>query len=118
LPKHTGRIIIIQIRDQLKKQRIWGNSPTDIMGSITFPISQFYTALFPVENFKEDRMVEYMSQWYKGKVSVVYFQLNNQGNDDISLSWRLTDREKSIILSSMETEDNKEALAQLKKLMK
>ncbi len=118
LPKHTGRIIIVQIRDQVKKQRIWGNSPTDIMGSITFPVSQFYSSLFPVESFKEDRMVEYMSQWYKGKISVVYFQLNNEGNDDLSLSWRLTDREKSIILNSMKTEDNKEALKQLKKLMK
>ncbi len=118
LPTHTRRIIIIQIRDQLKKQKIWGNSPTDLFGSITFPISQFYTALFPVENFKEDRMVEYMSHWYKGKVSVVYYQLNNQGNDDVSLSWRLTDREKSIILNSMKMEDNKKALEQLKKLMK
>ena len=118
LPKHTRRIIIIQIRDQLKKQKIWGNSPTDLFGSITFPISQFYTALFPVENFKEDRMVEYMSHWYKGKVSVVYYQLNNQSNDDVSLSWRLTDREKSIILNSMKMEDNKKALEQLKTLMK
>ncbi|HTB30952.1 MAG TPA: patatin-like phospholipase family protein, partial [Bacteroidia bacterium] len=118
LPKHTRRIIIIQVRDQLKKQKIWGNSPTDILGSITFPITQFYTALFPVENFKEDRMVEYMSRWYRGKISVVYFQLNNEGNDDVSLSWRLTDREKSIILNSMKMKDNEEALALLKKLMK
>jgi hypothetical protein len=118
LPKHTRRIIIIQIRDQVKKQPIWGNSPTDIMGSITFPVSQFYNSLFPVESFKEDRMVEYMSQWYKGKISVVYFQLNNEGHNDVSLSWRLTDREKAIVLNSMNTEDNKEAIKQLKKLMK
>jgi hypothetical protein len=118
LPKHVRRIIIIQIRDQLKKQKIWPNTPTDIMGSITFPITQFYTALFPVENFKEDRMVEYMSTWYKGKISVVYLQLNNEGNDDVSLSWRLTDREKAIILNSMNMEDNQQALEQLKKLMK
>jgi hypothetical protein len=118
LPKHTRRIIIIQIRDQVKKQKIWGNSPTDIMGSITFPVTQFYNSLFPVENFKEDRMVEYMSAWYKGKISVVYFQLNNQGNDDVSLSWRLTDREKSIILNSMSTDGNKASLQQLQKLMK
>ncbi|HTA27769.1 MAG TPA: patatin-like phospholipase family protein [Bacteroidia bacterium] len=118
LPSHTRRILIIQIRDQVKKQRIWGNSPTDILGSITFPITQFYTALFPVENFKEDRMVEYMSAWYKGRIDVVYFQLNNEGNDDVSLSWRLTDREKYIILNSMKTAENQDALAQLKKLMR
>ena len=118
LPKHVRRIIIIQIRDQVKKQRIWGNSPTDLLGSITFPVTQFYNSLFPVENFKEDRMVEYMSQWYKGKVNVVYFQLNNNGNEDISLSWRLTDREKDTVLNSMKTMENQDAIQQLKRLMK
>ncbi len=118
LPKHVRRIIIIQIRDQVKKQKIWGNSPTDLFGSLTFPVTQFYNSLFPVENFKEDRMVEYMSQWYKGKLSVVYFQLNNQGNEDISLSWRLTDREKDTVLNSMKTLENQDALMKLKKLMK
>jgi len=117
LQTHTRRIIIIQIRDQYKKQLIRANNPTDILGSITFPISQFYASLFPLENFKEDQMVEYMSRWYPGRISVVYFQLNNEGSDDVSLSWRLTDREKAIVLSSMKTNDNKEAVKQLKKLM-
>ena len=118
LTTHTRRIIIIQIRDQVKKQKIWGNSPTDIFGSLTFPVTQFYNSLFPVENFKEDRMIEYLSHGYNGRLSVVYFQLNNQGNEDVSLSWRLTDYEKNIILTSMGTEENKDALEKLKKLMK
>lgn len=114
---HTRKIIIIQIRDQYKKQRIPTNSPGDILSSLLFPASQFYATLFPIENFKEDRTVEYMSQWYKGKIDVVYFQMNNQGSEDVTLSWRLTDREKSIILNSMGTSENKEAVVQLKKLM-
>jgi len=118
LQTHTRRIIIVQIRDQFKKQKIKANNPTDILGSITFPISQFYASLFPEENFKEDRLIEYTSAWYKGKISVVYFQLNNEGSDDVSLSWRLTDREKSVILTSMKTEGNKESQKQLKNLMK
>jgi len=118
LSKHTRKIIIIQIRDQLKEQRIWDNSPTDIVGSFAFPVSQFYNNLFPVESFKEDRLTEYMSRWYKGKINVVYFQLNNEGHDDVSLSWRLTDREKQIVHKSMQLENNQEALEQLKKLMK
>ena len=118
LPTRTRKIIIIQIRDQYKKQRIPTNSPGDILSSLLFPASQFYATLFPIENYKEDRTVEYMSQWYKGKIDVLYFQLNNEGNDDISLSWQLTDREKSIIISSMNTPGNKEAIEQLKKLMR
>lgn len=116
LPKHTGRIIIIQIRDQPKKQLISNNSPNDIINSLIFPVAQSYNCLFPIENFNQDRTVEYMSRWYKGNIDILYFQLNNQGSDDISLSWRLTNREKTIVLNSMKTDDNKKALKQLKQL--
>jgi hypothetical protein len=118
LEENTSGIVIIQIRDQYKQQHISDNSPKNILQSFAFPINQFYSNLFPVENYKEDRIMEYMSRWYKGKVDVVYFQLNNAGNDDISLSWHLTDREKKKVVSSMTVPDNQQSLAKLKALLK
>lgn len=118
LQDNTGRIIIIQIRDQYKEPKIVNNAPKDIVQSFTFPINQFYNNLFPVENYKEDRIMEYLSRWYKGKVSIVYFQLNNEGNDDISLSWHLTQREKNRVINSMNQDDNKQSLKELHKLLK
>ncbi len=118
LSQHTRRIIIIQIRDQVKKQKIVGNSPTDMLGSITFPVSQLYGTLFSIESFKEDRILEYMSQWYKGKLNVVYFQLNNSVDNDISLSWRLTKHEKMMVSNSMQVSENKKAVKMLTELMK
>lgn len=118
LQDNTSRIIIIQIRDQYKQPKIENNAPKDIMQSFTFPINQFYSNLFPVENYKEDRMMEYMSRWYKGKINIVYFQLNNEGNDNISLSWHLTQREKKRVISSMKLHDNRQSLQQLDTLLK
>lgn len=117
LPTHVRRIIIIQVRDQSKQTPIRNNSPTNIFNSITFPVSQMYNCLFPIENFNEDRTVEYMSRWYKGNINIIYFQLNNDPKDDISLSWRLTDHEKALVLNSMKTTNNKDAINQLKALM-
>jgi len=118
LQANTNRIIIIQIRDQYKQQKIMDNAPKDIMQSFTFPVNQFYSNLFPVENYKEDRMMEYLSNWYQGKLKVEYFQLNNAGNDDISLSWHLTDREKRQVTESMKVQDNQQSLEDLSKLLK
>lgn len=118
LQENTSRIIIIQIRDQYKQPKILNNAPKNIMQSFTFPINQFYSNLFPVENYKEDRMMEYMSHWYKGKINIVYFQLNNESNDNISLSWHLTEREKRRVISSMQLEDNQQALLELNTLLK
>lgn len=115
---NTSRIIIIQVKDQYKQQKIMDNSPKNIMQSFTFPVNQFYSNLFPVENYKQDRMMEYLSNWYKGKVEMVYFQLNNAWNDDISLSWHLTAREKNQVISSIKMEDNTASIDKLKKLLK
>jgi len=118
IAQNSSRIIIIQIRDQYKQPKITDNSPHNLLESLTFPINRFYSNLFPVENYKEDRMMEYMSRWYKGKIDVVYFQLDNQGSEDISLSWHLTDREKNQVRNSMTTLGNMQSIAELKKIMK
>ncbi|HXB12203.1 MAG TPA: hypothetical protein VNZ45_09475, partial [Bacteroidia bacterium] len=118
LAANTSRIIIMQMRDTYKQPNIANNSPKNIFQSFMFPVNQFYGNLFPVENYKEDRSMEYMSRWYKGKIDVVYFQLDNGGTDDISLSWHLTEREKRRVVGSMMLDDNKQSLQQLKQLIK
>lgn len=118
LEENTGRIIIIQIRDQYKQATIRDNSPHNLLESFSFPVNRFYGNLFPVENYKEDRMVEYMSRWYKGKINMVYFQLDNQGSDDISLSWHLTDKEKNKVIMSINSKDNLRAIDQIKGFLK
>ncbi len=118
LAENTGRVIIIQIRDQLKQTLIRDNSPNNLISSLTFPISRFYGNLFPVENYKEDRMLEYMSHWYKGKMNLIYFQIDNNGTDDISLSWHLTDKEKTQVKNAMKQSDNQFSTEQLRKLFR
>ncbi|MGP8216647.1 MAG: patatin-like phospholipase family protein [Bacteroidia bacterium] len=118
LTDNVGRIIIIQIRDQYKRPAITDNSPHDLVQSLTFPVNRFYSNLFPVENYKEDRMLEYMSRWYKGKLDVICFQIDNTGTDDISLSWHLTDKEKQQVENSIKQPDNVHSVEELKKLFR
>jgi len=115
---NTSRLVVVQIRDQYKEQKIVNNAPQNILQSFTFPINQFYSNLFPVQNYKEDQMMEYFSRWYSGKLDFVYFQLNNAPTENISLSWHLTEKEKNQVLGSMGLKDNQQALDQLKKVLK
>ena len=59
-----------------------------------------------------------MSHWYFGKVDVVYFQIDNTGTDDISLSWHLTDIEKLQVKNSINQPDNVKAIELLKTMLK
>lgn len=117
LADNTSRIIIVQIRDQYKRPAIKDNSPHDLIASLTFPVNRFYSNLFPVENYKQDEMMEYMSRWYKGKVDVICLQIDNTGTDDISLSWHLTDKEKAQVISSIKQPDNCKAIDRLKEII-
>lgn len=118
LETNTSRIVLIQIRDQYKQQTIGNNAPKSILEGLINPVNRFYKNLFPIQNYKGDRLLEYMSRWYKGKINVINFQLNNQGNDDISLSWHLTNFEKSKVEESMKEKDNANSLSELKELIK
>ena len=118
LAENSSRIIIIQIRDQYKQPAIKDNSPHSLIESFTFPVNRFYSNLFPVENYKEDRLLEYMSRWYKGKIDVICFQIDNTGTDDISLSWHLTDKEKLQVKNSINQPDNVKAIELLKTMLK
>jgi hypothetical protein len=117
LEANTSKIIIVQIRDQYKEAEITDNSPHDFYESLTFPINQYYDNLFPIQNNKQDQLLEYMSKWYKGKVYVIGFQLNNEGSKDISLSWHLTRSEEEKVPSSMQSPDNKKNMALLMELL-
>ncbi len=117
LQANSSRIIILQIRDQFKKAKITNNAPKDILQSFTFPVNQFYGTLFQIENYKEDMLTDYLANWYKGKIDVISIQLNNEGNDDISLSWHLTDEEKNLVKSSITSPDNKAAIKKLDSLL-
>jgi hypothetical protein len=117
LEENTDRIIVIQIRDLFKQQKIMNNAPNDILQSFTFPVNQFYSNLFPVQNYKQDKMMEYLSRWYKGKINFVYFQLNNEATDNISLSWHLTEKEKTQVRNSILKNENRQALHELRTLL-
>jgi hypothetical protein len=59
-----------------------------------------------------------MSRWYKGKLDVICFQIDNTGTDDISLSWHLTDKEKQQVENSIKQPDNVHSVEELKKLFR
>ncbi len=117
LEANTSRIIIVQIRDQYKKAKISNNAPKDIIQSFSFPVNQFYGTLFQIENYKEDMLTDYLGNWYKGKVDVICLQLNNEGNNDISLNWHLTDQEKKQVRTSVTSPENQAAIQKLKILL-
>jgi hypothetical protein len=73
---------------------------------------------FPrTQDFDQEQLMKLCTKSFKFPVDVVSFNLREKTNDRISLSWRLTKREKRKIEEAFYSKDNQEAFMKLKKLL-
>ena len=69
------------------------------------------------QDFDQEQLMKLCTTSFEFPVDVVTFNLREQTNDRISLSWHLTKREKMKIAKAFESEENQAMLVKLKKLM-
>ncbi|MDT8411587.1 MAG: patatin-like phospholipase family protein [Vicingaceae bacterium] len=113
---NTSGVIIIQIRDKEKNKKINISPLRSITESFSTPLGSFYSNLFAMQDYNFDEMVQYLGNDIEQQVHIIDFELENE-ESRISLSWHLTPKEKSTILNTMNTKNNKQSLARLKKLL-
>lgn len=119
LEKNTSGIIIIQIRDGLKNSSTLNrNKKQSIVNEILSPFGSLYGNWFEVQDYNNDELLSYTSEWYSGEVDLINYQLNKGPDNYISLSWHLTAKEKEQIINSLNLTENKEAEKQLLTLLK
>ncbi|MEQ8623796.1 MAG: hypothetical protein RJQ00_08300 [Vicingaceae bacterium] len=118
LAKNTSGIVILQIRDGLKIDgKAEENKSRSIVNEILTPFGSLYGNWFEVQDYNNDELLEYTSEWYKGKVDIINYQLNKSADNYISLSWHLTSKEKVQIINSLTLEENIIAQKRLKTLL-
>jgi len=118
IAENTSGIVILQLRDQSKSYHSKSSSNSSLLKNITSPLGNFYNNWTNIQNFEQDQMIQYASSWFKGNIDIVYFQLKNDPKDRISMSWHLTNSEKSRIKKSLYLHENNESLEILKELLK
>ncbi|MFI5164071.1 MAG: patatin-like phospholipase family protein [Bacteroidia bacterium] len=113
---NTSGIVIIQLRDRHKQFPIEENSPPTMMNTLERPMGSFYGNLFYMQDFTQNQELEYIGSWFDGKIDVVDFQLQNEIPDKISLSWHLTNHEKTKVLNSIDLPENRKSIDKLRML--
>ncbi|MBL4656645.1 MAG: patatin-like phospholipase family protein [Flavobacteriales bacterium] len=118
LKENTSGIVIVQIRERSKSPKIIDTKHRTILANIGKPVGSFYQNLFNVQDFANDQLIQYASQWYEGKIDIIDFQLQVNKDQGISLSWHLTNQEKRQIVDAMALVENKVAMRRLVELVK
>jgi hypothetical protein len=114
---NTSGIVIISFRDKQKNIEIKDNSLRSISETFFSPVGSLYENLFPIQDYNQDDMLQYLGGSISQPIDVIDFELDNSENN-ISLSWHLTTKEKDIVLNSINSDNNKKSLNRLLKLIK
>lgn len=119
LEQNTSGIVLLQIRDDLKSNRSQLNAKgkRSISDQLLSPFGSLYGNWFQVQDFNNDELIEYASQWFSGSFEVIPYQLKRDQEQSISLSWHLTSKEKEQILSSLNHTENQAAAKRLQTLL-
>ena len=114
--EHTSGVIILTLRDKPKRNTIKKNPLRSITETIGSPIGSLYGNLFNIQDYNLDDMMQYLSADLSKPVDVIDFELDNE-NNQISLSWHLTSKEKESVINSMHSKNNQKAIVRLTKLL-
>ncbi len=115
--ENTSGVVIIQIRDRYKTVDIKSHANRSLVESFTRPIQVVSDNYLTIQSFNQDEMLMHMSGLLKDKISVINYQLKRTEQDNIALSWHLSNREKKRIYKSVYEPENEKSTEILIKLL-
>lgn len=118
ISENTSGIVIIQIRDKHKNVPIDENPSQTLLEALSRPLDSFYGNLFAVQDYNQNQQVQMADLWCKAPIDIIDFELRNELNDRISLSWHLTNKEKKKVSASLFLPENQAAIKKLVDLLK
>ena len=87
-----------------------------LIENIITPLGNIYGNLLTIQDYNQDEEYEYAKGWFKGKFDFIKFELPTK-EQDISLSWHLTTREKVSVYNSVFLHENTLSFQKLFKVM-
>jgi len=113
--KNIKKVVILQIRDKGKSFEPKGISPS-VFNRLKSPIGNIYGNFGRVQEYNQDQFFENANRLLGVEIQWVNFELLQNDEESISLSFHLSKLEKQQILKALEDEENIKAMNTLKQL--
>ena len=110
-------MIFVDIRDSHKERPIENKPRMTFIENVITPLGNIYGNLLTIQDYNQDEAYEYAKGWFKGKFDFIKFELPTK-EQDISLSWHLTTREKFSVYNSISLPENTASFEKLFKVMR
>jgi len=114
---NTSGIIILQIRDTKKLLNKETYHKISLLDKITLPFGNMYKNFSKTQDFDQEELLRTEISGYEFPIDLITFNLRENKNDRISLSWHLTKNEKQKIERAFKSPMNQSSLKKLKNLL-
>jgi hypothetical protein len=140
IAENTSGVVILCIRDTQKDQSIEKNIQQSLFQKVFTPIGSLYNNWEHLQDITNDTSIEYAHTWFKGPIDRVNLEYTPRSRSIVlpddstalvvedstaldkmqgaSLSWHLTEFEKTGIKNAIFEEHNQRAIRKLDKLLK
>lgn len=116
IEENTSGVIFVDVRDSHKARPIENKPQQTLIQNFTAPLGNIYNNLLTIQDYNQDEAYEYAKGWFNGQFDFIKFELPTK-EQDISLSWHLTTREKVSVANSVFLKENVQAFDSLVKKM-
>lgn len=118
IKENTSGVVIVQIRDTKKVLRNEKTKTVSLINKFTLPFGNMYSNFPRTQDFDQDEMLKLTGRNLNFPMDVISFNLREDSNDRISLSWHLTKQEKLKIKNAFYSKSNQKSLNDLIKLLR
>jgi cytochrome c oxidase subunit IV len=116
---NTSGVVFVQIRQYKREREIEGYERETFITSLLSPISNIYSNLTSVQDYEQTYLLNAVSEALGGNVELVTLEYNPQKKEEeASLSFHLTDKEKYDIIHTKNDPKIQESIKRLKELLK
>jgi len=113
---NTSGVVIVQVRD-LPKNKDLGDDEPGAFSQLTAPLGSIYGNMTKTHDYNNEQMLSYLDGSFDETIQLITFELQQTREDHVSLSWHLTEAEKSYIRKATRSAYFQSELKRLQKLL-
>lgn len=117
IEENTSGVIIIQIRDTKKTLKNTTYTHFSFIDKLTMPFGNMYKNFPRTQDFNQEELMKMGEGAFNFQIDQIAFNLRENKEDRISLSWHLTKNEKAKIKKAFRSSLNTQAFEHLKRLL-
>lgn len=99
IESNTSGVIIVQVRD-LPKNKVLEEHKQSLFGNFSAPIGGIYSNITKTQDYSQEQMLRYLKESFSKNIDLITFELHQDKETHISLSWHLTKSEKNQIIDA------------------